>query len=90
MYQFTMFLDQPFFYDYVVIKMPFMCLVTYNVINDEVVILDVTIPFSIVDFLNLPTIKQAAMDAAMNNAISLELIGNNEIEYINNLQNNCK
>lgn len=87
MYQFTMFLDQPFFGNHVVIKMPYMCLVTYNVINDEVMVLDITIPYSIIQHLNLPSLRQPVLDAAINNAISLELIGNNEIQYFNSLNN---
>lgn len=75
MYQFILFLGQDSFYNCVKVKMPYQAIVTYNVVNNEVEIVDLTLPFKPIEFMNMTAIQQQAKDAANNNAIEMGYIG---------------
>ena len=88
MYQFILFLGQDSFYPSVKVIMPYQAIVTYNVHNDDVQVVDLTLPFKPIEFMNMTAIQQQAKDAAMNNAIENDYIGaGNLIEIYKILKN---
>jgi hypothetical protein len=78
-HNFILMLGQDSFFPSVKVIMPYQAIVIYNIINDEVNIIDITFPFCILEWINLSAIRKQAIEAAENNAVSLDLIGQNLI-----------
>ena len=75
MHQFILMLGQDSFYSCIKVVMPYQALVTYNVTNNEIEIVDITLPFKPMEYFNMTAIQQQAKDAANNNAIEMGHIG---------------
>jgi len=73
-YQFNLMLGQDSFYNCVKVIMPFQSSVIYKVVNNEVEVIEITLPFKPMEYMNLNAIRSQAKEAAENDAIELGYI----------------